>query len=114
MQQDINLIPFRLLVLSVIKGIPVKQISRETGIKEETIYHYMSRQRYRDPSVGNMNKISKTLGVKIDYIVNGEGHPFYERIASTISAFDENDRRFYVSMIKLISQGRKTNVPTMV
>ena len=53
------------------KGMLVKELAVESGIKKETIDSYLSA-RSQLPNVDTGVKIAKALGVSVEYLVTGE------------------------------------------
>ncbi len=52
------------------QDIQIKELAAQTGIKKSTLDKYLSGKKSQ-PNVENAVKIAETLGVTVEYLVNG-------------------------------------------
>lgn len=79
------------------QDMQLKELAQKTGISKNTLGNYLTGHNSL-PTVENAVKISKALGVSVEYLVTGESEIFerifpskYRKLFDTIALFDEYD-----------------------
>ncbi|AKP67699.1 helix-turn-helix domain-containing protein [Companilactobacillus ginsenosidimutans] len=47
------------------RGMSLQQVAEKSGIGRNSIYHWKTQ----NPSIGNLNKVAKTLNISADYLL---------------------------------------------
>jgi len=87
------------------KGMLVKELAAESGIKKETLDSYLSA-RSQLPNVETGVKIARALGVSVEYLVANEEQktsyysPEARVAADIITKMEEKNQKMAVSIIK--------------
>lgn len=93
------------------QGILIKELSRKTGISENTLKTYL-RTESVEPKATNSVKIARALGVSVEYLVTGGTEktpqiPAETRfVAETFNTLSENDKKSVIALLKEMKSHR--------
>jgi transcriptional regulator with XRE-family HTH domain len=94
------------------KGLLVKELAAQSGIKKQTIDSYLRENGYT-PSAEAAVAIARVLGVSVEYLVTGEEARLRERqtaafsgtvrsILGGLEALDDDDCRIVLALVEAL------------